>query len=66
MEGVECFGIGDTDIFCAANVLQKCVLGADAGVIEAGADAMRFRDLTVLILQNISAITVQYAWQATL
>ena len=38
VEGLERFGVGDADIFRALELLQPGVLGADAGIVEAGSD----------------------------
>ncbi len=40
------------------------MLGADAGIIEAGGDRMRFLDLAVVVHQQISAVAVQHAGPA--
>jgi hypothetical protein len=46
--------------------LQPGVLGADTGVIQAGADAVRFGDLAVLVLQDQRAVAVQHPARAFL
>ncbi len=53
--------VGDADIFGAAEVLQVRMLGAHAGVVEAGTDAVRLHDLAVLVLQQVGAVAVQNA-----
>jgi hypothetical protein len=66
VEGVQRLFVGDAHIFGAANVLQPCVLGAHAGVVQAGADAVRFGDLAVVVLQDVGAVAMQHARAAFL
>ena len=66
MKGVECFFVGDTDIFSAANVFQKCMFGANAGVVQTGADTVGFSDLAVVVLKDVGAVAVQHAGQTAL
>jgi hypothetical protein len=40
MEGGQRLVVGDADVFGAADVLQPGVLGADAGVVQAGAEML--------------------------
>ena len=40
------------------------MLGTDARVVETGGDGMGVDDLAVLVLQQISAVAVQYAGHA--
>ena len=61
VEGFEGFFVGDAHVFCAANVLQKRMLGAHAGVVQTRAHAVRFGDLAVVVLQDVGAIAVQHA-----
>ena len=44
--------------------LQIGVLGADAGIVEAGADRVAFENLAVFVLQKIGAVAVQHAGAA--
>ena len=66
VKGLQRFGVGDADVFGAADVFQIGVLRADAGVVEACADAVRFSDLAIVVLQHIGAIAMQHAGQAAL
>ena len=52
------------DVLRTARVLQPGVLGADAGVIEAGTDGVRLDDLTCARLQDVRADTVEHAGDA--
>src|SRR2546427_2801936 len=52
VEGVQRLLVGDAHVLGPAQFLQPGVLGADAGVVEAGADAVRLGDLAVLVLQD--------------
>ena len=52
VEGGQRLGVGDADVLGAADVLQPGMLGADAGVVQAGADAVRLGDLAVFVLQG--------------
>ena len=61
MERGERLVVGDADVFGAADVLQVGVLGADAGVVEAGRDRVRLDDLAVVVLQQVGAVAVQHA-----
>ena len=47
--------VGDADVLGPADVVQPGVLGADAGVVEAGRDRVRLVDLAVLVGQHIGA-----------
>ena len=49
------------DVLRALARLQPAVLRSDAGVIEAGRDAVRLEDLAVGILQQVGASAVQHA-----
>src|SRR5690554_2890629 len=60
-EGIERLAIGDGAVRGAARVLEEGVLRANAGVIEAGRNAMRLDHLAVLILQKIALRTVEHA-----
>ena len=61
LESGQRFLVGGGDIFDAADVVQPGMFGADAGVVEAGADAVGLGDLAVFILQQVCAIAVQHA-----
>ena len=54
LEGFERFGVGDADVLDAAGVLPVRVLGADAGVIQAGAERMDVGGLAVVVLQDVA------------
>ena len=72
------FGAGETDdriesgcvgmgkVLGPAGVVKGCMLGSDGGVIEAGRDGMRERDLAVFILQNVGEGSLQDSWSAAL
>ena len=47
MERGERLVVGDADVLGAADVLEVGVLGADAGIVEAGRDRVRLDDLAV-------------------
>ena len=64
VEGRERLVVGDGDVLGAAGILEPGVLGADAGIIEAGRDRVRLDDLAVLVLQQIGAVAVQHAGRA--
>jgi hypothetical protein len=61
VEGLQRLGVGDAHVLGAADVLEVGVLGADAGVVQAGADAVRLGDLAVVVLQDVGAVAVQHA-----
>jgi hypothetical protein len=61
VEGGQRLVVGDADVLGAADVLQPGVLGADAGVVQAGRDRMRLDDLAVVVLQQVGAVAVQHA-----
>lgn len=48
------------DVLRAARVLQPGVLGADAGVVEAGADRVRLDDLACAGLQDVRPDAVEH------
>src|SRR5579859_1843791 len=48
-------------VFDAADIMQPRMLGADAGIVEAGTDRVCLDDLPVIILQKIGAVAVQHA-----
>ena len=64
VEGFHALGIGDSDILRATGVFQERVLGADAGVIQAGGDGMGFGDLAVIVADHVGAVAVQHARHA--
>ena len=51
----ERLGVGDGAVLGALGDLEPRVLGADAGVVEAGGDRVRLDDLAVLVLQQVGA-----------
>src|SRR6516162_9233096 len=61
LEGRKRLLVGDRDVFDAAQIVQPSVLGADAGIIETCGNRMRVANLPILILQQVGAITMQYA-----
>ena len=52
------------DVFDAAELVQPGMLGADAGVVEAGGDRVRLVDLAVRVLEQVGAVAVQHAGAA--
>mmetsp|Transcript_59253 Transcript_59253/g.139760 ORF Transcript_59253/g.139760 Transcript_59253/m.139760 type:complete len:374 (+) Transcript_59253:221-1342(+) len=64
VEGGQRLGVGDADVLGPADVLQVGMLGADAGVVQAGRDRVRFGDLAVGVLQQIGAVAMQHARRA--
>lgn len=66
VEGVQGLLVRDAHVLGAAQFLQPGVLGADAGIVKAGADAVRLGDLAVLVLQDEGAVAVQHAAAAAL
>ena len=57
--GVEGFGIGGGGVLGAAGIVQRRVLRADGGVVEAGGDGVREGDLAVVVLQNVGVGALQ-------
>ena len=51
-------------VFDAADFVQPGMFGADAGVVQPGADAVRLGDLAVIVLQQVGAVAVQHAGSA--
>src|SRR3546814_15548203 len=43
-----------------ADIVQPGMLRADPGVVEPGRDRVRLGDLTVVVLQQVGAVAVQY------
>ena len=64
LKRVQRFPIRRRNVFDPADVVQPGVLRPDAGVIEAGTDTVRLDDLTVVVLQEVSAVAVQHAGPA--
>src|SRR5207247_4540390 len=54
------FSVVDGDIFGPTGVLAPGVLGANTRVIQPCRDRVRLDDLTVFVLKQIGAISVQY------
>ena len=63
-EAFQGFAIGDRDVLRASAVFVEGVLGADAGIIEAGRDRVRFYDLAVVVLEEVRHRTVKDAGAA--
>src|SRR4051794_30869900 len=61
LEGVEGFGVGDTGVGDALVVLPVAVFGADAGVVEAGGDAVDVGGLAVVVLEDVGECAVEDA-----
>src|SRR3546814_10725386 len=55
----ERFFVGHRLIPHAADLVQPGMLGADAGVVEAGRDAVRLGDLAVLVLEQIGLVAME-------
>ena len=64
LERLERFVVGDRHVGDALAVVQERMLGADAGIVEAGRDGMAFQDLPVGVLQQVGAVAVQHAGAA--
>ena len=62
--GGQRFGVAGGDVLGAVAIVQPGVLGADHGVIEAGGDGVRERDLAVVVLQQVAVGAVQDAGSA--
>ena len=60
MESFQCFLVSDTDVLSPADVRKERMFRANTGVVQAGADAMGFSDLAVVVLQHIGAVAVQH------
>src|SRR6267142_2159485 len=61
VEGGERLVVGHGDVLGTAVVLEPCVLGADARIVETRRDRMRLGDLSVRVLQQVGAVAVQHA-----
>src|SRR5690606_35620903 len=61
VEGAQRLVIGDRYVLDAADIVQPGVLGADAGVVEAGGNRVGVDDLPVVVLQQEGAVAVQHA-----
>ena len=59
--GVERLVVGRGQVRRAAGVVEEGVLGADAGIVEPGADRVRLEDLPVVVGQDVGARAVQDA-----
>ncbi len=64
LERLERLLVGDRHIGDALGIVQEGMLGADAGIVEAGRDRMAFENLAVGVLQQIGAVAVQHAGAA--
>ena len=64
LEGFERLGVGRRHIVDALHVVEPGMFGADARIVEAGRDRMRFGDLPVLVHQKIGAVAMQHAGPA--
>ena len=51
LEGIEGFFVVGIGITGTLAIVQPGVFGADAGIVEAGADRMAFENLAVFVLQ---------------
>ena len=63
-ERIERLTVGDRHVAGAAAVAQPGVLGAGAGVVQAGRDRVRLEDLAVLVLHDRRERAVQHTGQA--
>ena len=63
-KGVHSFIVGDGDIFRAADVMEPCVLRADAGIVQTGGNGVHRGDLAVFILAEIGLHAVENAQSA--
>ena len=61
LEGVEGLLVGCRHVGDAAAITKPGVLGADAGIVEAGGDRMTFEDLAVAVLQEVCPVAMQHA-----
>src|SRR5262249_3371374 len=59
--GLERLGIGHAHIADPAAVLPEAVLGADAGIVEAGGDRVHVLGLAVVVLEHIAEAAVEDA-----
>ena len=64
MEGFERLGVGHGYVGGAARFLEMAVFGANAGIVEARADAVGFDHLAVGVLEHIGARAVKDAHAA--
>ena len=65
LEGLERLLVGCGDVLDPADIVQPGMLGPHTGVIKARADAMRFENLAIFVLQKIGAIAMQHAGFST-
>src|SRR5580698_5392397 len=63
--GFEGFGVGGRGVAGAAGIVQHGVLRADGGVVEAGGDGVRLRDLAGVVLEDVAVGPLQDAGQST-
>ena len=66
LDRLQRLAIGGVGVFGAAQVAQPGVFGADAGIVQPGADAVRERDLAVGVLQDKALGPLQDAQAAQL
>ena len=60
MERIQGFLVGNADVFGTANVFEESVLRAYAWIVQARADAVRFCNLTIVVLQDVRTVAVQH------
>lgn len=53
LEGFQGGGVADQGVVDAAGVVPVAVLGADAGVVQAGGDGVDVGGLAVLVLEDV-------------
>ena len=59
LEGVYRFVVGNGDIFCPADIVEPCVLRADAGIVQPCGNGVDRGDLAVLILAEVGLHAVE-------
>ena len=64
LEGLERLLVGRRDIVHPPHVMEPGMFGADARIVEAGRDRMRFGDLAVVVHEQIGAVAMQHAGPA--
>ena len=64
LERLQRLVVGRREVGDAADVVQPGMLGADAGIVEAGRDRVRVLDLAVVVHQEVGAVAVQHAGPA--
>ena len=60
LEALKGLAVGNGSVLGAANVLQICVLGANARIIETSTDGVSVESLSALLLDNVGHGTLQY------